>query len=465
MVDVGAGTGKLTRQLVPTGAHVIAVEPLPEMRGQLEAAVPGVEVLAGSAEEMPLPDGSADGGHRRLRVPLVRPERALPEIHRVLRSRRRPGHARQRPRPRRPAPAAIQRDRRPATCRAGEILSWIPIWRRARSSARRRTFRHRSSSSSTPKGSPSGSGRSRTSRGSPTASGPRCSRGSASSARRSLSRRSRSGTRRTPACNRVCKGSCGGGPFAILNSLVKAPKILAVASAVDLDFRYGCTPAWWQLWKGLHEAGCDLIVTPYRGRPVESPWWRTAPNPCYREGEAFARARDAVARLKGDRYLRRAEERPGRHRPARPRGDLALGDAALARAPRRPARAGARRRRGRRLHRADEPPARDPDAAARALRRAGRLLRRRRADEPSRVRRHGHRLQLLLRRRPVRVRPRRLELGGRARPAARARRAPRGGGLLGRRPGALPAARRSRRRWTSSSTATATSSGRSGWTR
>ena len=92
---------------------------------------------------------------------------------------------------------------------------------------------------------------------------------------------------------------------------MKSPKILAVASAVDLDFRYGCTPAWWQLWKGLHEAGCDLIVTPYRGRPVESPWWRTAPNPCYREGEAFARVRDTVAKLKGDRFIRRAERDPG----------------------------------------------------------------------------------------------------------------------------------------------------------
>ena len=92
---------------------------------------------------------------------------------------------------------------------------------------------------------------------------------------------------------------------------MKAPKILAVASAVDLDFRYGCTPAWWQLWKGLHEAGCDLIVTPYRGRPVESPWWRTAPNPCYREGEAFAKVRDLVARIKGDRHIRRAESDPG----------------------------------------------------------------------------------------------------------------------------------------------------------
>jgi spore maturation protein CgeB len=91
---------------------------------------------------------------------------------------------------------------------------------------------------------------------------------------------------------------------------VPAPKLLTVASAVDLDFRYGCTPAWWQLWKGLYEAGADLLVTPYRGRPVESPWWRVAPNPTYREGETYAALRDGLARLKGDRYLRRAEERP-----------------------------------------------------------------------------------------------------------------------------------------------------------
>jgi glycosyltransferase involved in cell wall biosynthesis len=87
-------------------------------------------------------------------------------------------------------------------------------------------------------------------------------------------------------------------------------KILAVASAVDLDFRYGCTPAWWQLWKGLYEEGVDLVVTPYRGRPVESPWWRTAPNPTYIEGESFARARDLAARVKGDALPRRAEDNP-----------------------------------------------------------------------------------------------------------------------------------------------------------
>ena len=60
----------------------------------------------------------------------------------------------------------------------------------------------------------------------------------------------------------------------------------------------------------MHEVGVDLIVTPYRGRAIESPWWRTAPNPLYLEAETFARVRDTIARLKGDRYLRRAEEDP-----------------------------------------------------------------------------------------------------------------------------------------------------------
>src|ERR671934_3062774 len=92
---------------------------------------------------------------------------------------------------------------------------------------------------------------------------------------------------------------------------MKTPKILAVASAADLDFRYGCTPAWWQLWKRHYEAGVDLIVTAYRGRAIESPWWRTAGNPLYYEAEALAKARSVAARLKGDRYLRRAERDPG----------------------------------------------------------------------------------------------------------------------------------------------------------
>jgi glycosyltransferase involved in cell wall biosynthesis len=91
---------------------------------------------------------------------------------------------------------------------------------------------------------------------------------------------------------------------------VTPPKILAVASASDLDFRYGCTPAWWQIWKGLHTAGADLIVTPYRGKAIESPWWRTAPNPLFREAELFAGARGIAARLRGDTLIRREEESP-----------------------------------------------------------------------------------------------------------------------------------------------------------
>jgi spore maturation protein CgeB len=87
-------------------------------------------------------------------------------------------------------------------------------------------------------------------------------------------------------------------------------KILAVTSAANLDFQYGCTPAWWQLWKGMYEAGVDLIVTPYRGPAVQSPWWRSADNPCLREGEAFAKARGLVARAKGDTQVRRAEHNP-----------------------------------------------------------------------------------------------------------------------------------------------------------
>jgi hypothetical protein len=90
---------------------------------------------------------------------------------------------------------------------------------------------------------------------------------------------------------------------------MKAPKILAVASAVDLDFRYGCTPAWWQLWKGLYEVGVDLIVTPYRGRPVESPWWRTAPNPTYAEGESFAAFLLSAEVKSANIYACRAQDR------------------------------------------------------------------------------------------------------------------------------------------------------------
>src|SRR3954470_12156443 len=50
VLDLGAGTGKLTRQLAAVGADVVAVEPGDEMRAVLQRAVPDVEALAGTAE-------------------------------------------------------------------------------------------------------------------------------------------------------------------------------------------------------------------------------------------------------------------------------------------------------------------------------------------------------------------------------------------------------------------------------
>lgn len=60
VLDLGAGTGKLTRSLAGAGLAVTAVEPSRGMREQLEAAVPGAVVLAGTAEKIPLADASVD---------------------------------------------------------------------------------------------------------------------------------------------------------------------------------------------------------------------------------------------------------------------------------------------------------------------------------------------------------------------------------------------------------------------
>ena len=84
VVDLGAGTGKLTRLLVQTGACVVAVEPVAEMRAKLEQVVPGVEALDGTAESMPLPDGAADAITVAQAFHWFDRERAYPELHRVL---------------------------------------------------------------------------------------------------------------------------------------------------------------------------------------------------------------------------------------------------------------------------------------------------------------------------------------------------------------------------------------------
>jgi SAM-dependent methyltransferase len=60
VLDLGAGTGKLTGTLVALGADVIAVEPDPAMLTELRRALPTIRALPGSAEAIPLPDASID---------------------------------------------------------------------------------------------------------------------------------------------------------------------------------------------------------------------------------------------------------------------------------------------------------------------------------------------------------------------------------------------------------------------
>ena len=60
VLDLAAGTGKLARQIAPYVGHVTAVEPIAAMREAFARAVPGVEVLEGRAESLPLPDASVD---------------------------------------------------------------------------------------------------------------------------------------------------------------------------------------------------------------------------------------------------------------------------------------------------------------------------------------------------------------------------------------------------------------------
>ena len=80
VLDLAAGTGKLTRQLLALGVDVVAVEPGDEMRGVLERVLPEVEVLAGRAEQIPLPDASVDAVAVGQAFHWFDPEPALAEM-------------------------------------------------------------------------------------------------------------------------------------------------------------------------------------------------------------------------------------------------------------------------------------------------------------------------------------------------------------------------------------------------
>jgi SAM-dependent methyltransferase len=87
VLELGAGTGKLTRVLVPAYDRVLAVEPAEAMRRLLESFCPRAEVLVGSAEAIPLADASVDAVFVAEAFHKFDGERAVAEMARVLRPR------------------------------------------------------------------------------------------------------------------------------------------------------------------------------------------------------------------------------------------------------------------------------------------------------------------------------------------------------------------------------------------
>lgn len=85
VVDVGAGTGKLTLELIERGAAVVAVEPVDAMRERLVDAIPAATVLPDSAESMPVDAASADAVVAAQAFHWFATDAALREFHRVLR--------------------------------------------------------------------------------------------------------------------------------------------------------------------------------------------------------------------------------------------------------------------------------------------------------------------------------------------------------------------------------------------
>lgn len=85
VLDLGAGTGKLTGALLDAGHRVIAVEPLAEMRSILAAALPAAQALAGTAERLALADASVDAVTVGAAFHWFDERAARAEIGRVLR--------------------------------------------------------------------------------------------------------------------------------------------------------------------------------------------------------------------------------------------------------------------------------------------------------------------------------------------------------------------------------------------
>jgi SAM-dependent methyltransferase len=85
VLDLGAGTGKLTTRLVERGLDVVAVDPIPEMLDVLRRSLPDTPALLGTAEEIPLADNSVDAVLVAQAWHWFNPAQAIPEVARVLR--------------------------------------------------------------------------------------------------------------------------------------------------------------------------------------------------------------------------------------------------------------------------------------------------------------------------------------------------------------------------------------------
>ncbi|HKP41710.1 class I SAM-dependent methyltransferase [Mycobacterium sp.] len=85
VLDLGAGTGKLTTRLVERGLDVVAVDPIPEMLELLSSSLPDTPALLGTAEEIPLADDSVDAVLVAQAWHWFDTERAVKEVARVLR--------------------------------------------------------------------------------------------------------------------------------------------------------------------------------------------------------------------------------------------------------------------------------------------------------------------------------------------------------------------------------------------
>lgn len=116
VLDLGAGTGKLTESLLGRGLQVTAVEPLPGMLAELSRRFPQATAVPGSAEDIPLPDRAVDCVVVGQAFHWFDPDRALAEIARVLR----PGGR---------LLALVPRAERPGTARPPLVQAWVDALR------------------------------------------------------------------------------------------------------------------------------------------------------------------------------------------------------------------------------------------------------------------------------------------------------------------------------------------------